>query len=197
MGHAGSCAILGLMKKKERESQRVTLPVVLTQAYEGKSLEVDRERETISLVGPEGESLGTVSWGAVIDCIRASNEKAGVIQKRAHPRVALLFRVRYKTPEGMQIEGQASGISWGGLFIESNAPPPKGTNLALAFVLPDRPAEWLEARGTVAWVCPQKDQYTASPGMGIKFTDIAPKVRQRVTELVDSLKAPDSTNVER
>lgn len=180
------------MKKKERESQRVKFPVVLTKGYEGNSLEVDRDRETISLVGSEGESLGTVSWEAVIDCVRASSEKPRVTEVRAYPRVSLLFRVRYKTPEGVQLEHQASGIGGGGLFIESDAPQPKGTNLSLAFALPDRPAEWLEAKGSVAWICPRRDQYTASPGMGIKFTDIAPKVRERVIQLVNSLKAPDS-----
>jgi len=184
----------GFMKKKERETQPVKLPIRLTKGHEGKSLEVDRERETISLIGPEGESLGTVSWEAVIGCIRGASEKARVIEMRVHPRVSLQFKVRYKTPEGVQLEGQASGIGSGGLFIESTAPQPKGTRFSLAFALPDRSAEWLEAKGEVAWICPQRDQYTASPGMGIKFTEIAPKVRDRILELVNSIRKSDPSN---
>jgi uncharacterized protein (TIGR02266 family) len=182
------------MKKKEREAQLVKLPILFTKEHEGSSLVVDRERETISLVGPEGESLGTVPWEAVIGCIRKANEKARTVEMRAHPRISLLFKVRYRTPEGVQLDGQASGISGGGLFIESTSPQPKGTHLSLAFALPDRPAEWLEAKGEVAWICPQRDQYTASPGMGIKFTEIAPKVRDRILELVNSIRKSDPGN---
>lgn len=182
------------MKKKEREAQPVKLPILLTKEHEGKSLVVDREQETISLVGPAGENLGTVSWEAVIGCIRGAREKARAAEMRVHPRVSLQFKVRYKTPEGVQLEGQASGIGGGGLFIESTAPQSKGTHLSLAFALPDRPAEWLDAKGEVAWICPRRDQYTASPGMGVKFTDIAPKVRDRILALVDSIRKSDPSN---
>ncbi len=111
--------------------------------------------------------------------------------------MALLIRVRYQTPEGRLIEGRASGIGGGGIFVESDAPLPVKTGLALAFSLLDRPSEWLDAKGEVAWICPQRDQYTLFPGMGVRFTDIAPKARERVLELVSSLKKPDSTDTER
>ncbi len=85
-------------------------------------------------------------------------------------------------------ESRAGGIGGGGLFIESTAPLPVGTKLTVEFVLPDRPAEWLEAKGAVAWVCPKADQYTFSPGMGVRFTDISAEARGRVMDLVKSLK---------
>lgn len=179
------------MKKKEGPSPRLKLPVTLTKAYQGKMLEVDRDQETITLVGPEGESLGTVTWEAVIDCIRASHEKTRLAESRTQPRVLLLIRVRYKMPDGRLIEARASGVGGGGLFVESDAPLPVKTSLVLTFSLPDRPGEWLDATGEVAWICPKPDQYTLFPGMGIRFTHIDSKVRERVLELVSSLKKPD------
>ena len=76
----------------------------------------------------------------------------------------------------------------GGLFTESQSPLSVGTKLSLEFSLPERPNEWLTAKGVVAWVCPKADQYTFSPGMGVRFTDIATDIRNRVLELVKSLQ---------
>jgi uncharacterized protein (TIGR02266 family) len=167
------------------------LPVIVTQAHRGKALDVDSERETITLIGAQGERLGTLTWEAIIEYIRASNEKTRTVESRTQPRASLLIRVQYRTPEGKVIEGRASGIGGGGIFVESGAPLPVKTSLALTFSLPDRPDEWLEAKGEVAWICPQRDQYTAFPGMGIKFTDVSPKVREQVLQLVSSLRKPD------
>jgi uncharacterized protein (TIGR02266 family) len=102
--------------------------------------------------------------------------------------VTLTFRVKYKTPEGQHFESRAGGIGGGGLFIESHSPLPVGTKLALEFSLPEKPSEWLPAKGLVAWVCPKADQYTFSPGMGVRFTEISPDIRNRVLELVKSLQ---------
>lgn len=102
--------------------------------------------------------------------------------------MALTFRVKYKTPEGHRFEGRAGGIGGGGLFIESHSPLTVGTKLALEFSLPENPAEWLPAKGVIAWVCPKADQYTFSPGMGVRFTEINPDIRARVLELVKSIQ---------
>jgi Tfp pilus assembly protein PilZ len=58
----------------------------------------------------------------------------------------------------------------------------------MEFSLPERPNEWLSAKGVVAWVCPKADQYTFSPGMGVRFTEIDPGVREQVLALVTSLQ---------
>ena len=41
---------------------------------------------------------------------------------------------------------------------------------------------------TAQWVCPKADQYTFSPGMGVRFTEINPDIRNRVLEVVKSLQ---------
>ena len=164
------------------------LPVVITKSHQGKSLEFDAKRETIALLDERGESLGMVSWGAVIDYISFSQHQNRPADARRQPRVSLTARVRYVTPSGAQMESHATGVGGGGLFIESADPLPIGTELTVRFALPDRPAEWLEVRGRVAWVCPKPDQYTFFPGMSVRFTAIAPDMKAQLLDFVGSLK---------
>ena len=96
--------------------------------------------------------------------------------------------MKYKTPEGHHFESRAGGIGGGGLFIESQSALPVGTKLVMEFSLPESPNEWLPAKGVVAWVCPKADQYTFSPGMGVRFTEIDPEVRKQVLALVTSMQ---------
>jgi uncharacterized protein (TIGR02266 family) len=163
----------------------VKYPVVSSLRHKGKTIELDSAREIITLYGINGDAMGNLSWVFVILAYRkppASREA------RTEPRVTLAFRVKFKTPEGQQFESRAGGIGGGGLFIESQSPLPVGTKLSLEFSLPERGNEWLAAKGVVAWVCPKADQYTFSPGMGVRFTDIAADIRNRVLELVKSLQ---------
>ena len=163
------------------------LPVVVTKSHKGKTLELDPQRETISLLGPDGEAIGTVSWESVINYIRALGERPRQIESRLQPRASLAFSIRYLTPDGRMIEGRASGLGGGGLFIDSLTPLPVGTDLTIEFSLPDGSQDWLKARGTVAWVCPKPDQYAFHPGMGIRFTEIAESVHGRILTMVHLL----------
>jgi type IV pilus assembly protein PilZ len=169
----------------------VKYPISVSLRHRGKSLELDTTREMVTLLGVKGESIGSLTWDFVVDQILAYRK--GPVQKevRVEPRIALTFRVRYNTPEGTQFESRAGGIGGGGLFIESQAPLPVGTKLAMEFSLPEKPLEWLPVRGTVAWVCPKADQYTFSPGMGVRFTEIAADVRDQILEIVKSAQDTD------
>lgn len=167
------------------------LPVIITKAHQGKSLELDTKRETISLLGSDGQTLGTVGWGAIIDYITFSQREPRSSEARLQPRVTLTANVRYLAPNGSQVESRATGVGGGGLFIESTNPLTVGTELTVSFSLPDRPGEWMEGRGRVAWVCPKPDQYTFFPGMGVRFTTVDPTTRARLVEFVNSLKKSD------
>jgi type IV pilus assembly protein PilZ len=166
----------------------VKLPVVSSARHKGKSLHLDNSRETITLLGINGETLGTLPWDFIIDHILAYRKPNQAEDGRTEPRISLSIRVKYNTPQGLHMESRAGGIGGGGLFIESEAPLPVGTKLVLEFSLPDSPTEWLSAKGVVAWVCPRADQYTFSPGMGVRFTDIATETRTRVLNLVHSVR---------
>ncbi len=163
-------------------------PVVSSNRHKGKTLEIDASRETITLVGINGEPMGSLAWDFVVDQILAYRKPQQPRDARSEPRISLSIRVRYNTPEGHQFESRAGGIGGGGLFIESSSPLSVGIKLSMEFTLPESPNEWLTAKGVVAWVCPKADQYTFSPGMGVRFTDIAPETRNRVLTLVHSVK---------
>lgn len=163
-------------------------PVNSSLRHRGKVLELDAAHEMVTLFGLNGEPIGSLPWDFVIDQILAYRKPPAQKEIRSEPRVTLSFKIRYNTLEGRQFESRAGGIGGGGLFIESQSPLPVGTKLAMEFSLPERPAEWLTAKGVVAWVCPKADQYTFSPGMGVQFSDIAPEVRERVLSLVKTMQ---------
>ena len=164
-------------------------PVSSSFRHKGKAFDLDATRELITLLGINGEPLGSLSWDFIIDQILAYRKPQASREIRNDPRVTVTFGVKYVTPEGQQFESRASGIGGGGLFIESLKPLPVGTKLVLEFSLPEQPSEWLPAKGLIAWVCPKADQYnTFSPGMGVRFTEINPDIRNRVLELVKSLQ---------
>jgi uncharacterized protein (TIGR02266 family) len=165
----------------------VKYPVSSSLRHRGKALELDTAREMVTLLGINGEPIGSLSWDFVIDQIMAYRKIPVQKEVRSEPRISLAFRVRYYTPEGQSFESRAGGIGGGGMFIESLVPLPVGTRLAMEFSLPERPDEWLPTRGLVAWICPKADHYTFSPGMGVQFTEIAPEVRERILELVKSV----------
>jgi type IV pilus assembly protein PilZ len=169
------------------------IPIILTTAHRGKALEVDSLREVITLVGPRGERIGTVTWQSIIEQILSASEgirppETRSQDTRSDPRVSMLVKVRYGIPGGKRLESRAVGIGLGGMFIESASPLAVGTAVELQFALPDRPEEWLEVTGTVAWVCPKADQYTLSPGMGVRFGEVPTEVRVRLMEVVNSVK---------
>lgn len=180
-----SCAILALQIER---GEPVKYPVSSSLRHKGKAFDIDAARELITLLGINGEPLGSLSWDFIIDQILAYRKPQASRETRNEPRVTITFGVKYIVPEGQQVESRASGIGGGGLFIESMKPLPVGTKLALEFSLPEQPSEWLPAKGLVAWVCPKADQYTFSPGMGVRFTEINPDIRNRVLELVKSIQ---------
>ncbi|WP_455377372.1 PilZ domain-containing protein [Petrachloros mirabilis] len=168
-------------------------PVVSSLRHKGKTIELDSAREVVTLLGINGEQMGNLSWDFIIDQILAYRKPPAAREVRTEPRVTLAFRVRYKNPEGQHFESSAGGIGGGGLFIESQAPLPIGTKLTMEFALPEYPNEWLPAKGVVAWVCPRADQYTFSPGMGVRFTDIDQNIRNRVLEVIKTLQRIDQS----
>ena len=167
-------------------------PISSSLRHKGKVIELDATREMVVLLGINGDVIGSLSWDFVIDQILAYHRKVSIQKEvRSEPRISLAFRVRYNSPEGPRFESRAGGIGGGGLFIESQSPLPVGTRLAMEFSFPEKSEEWMPAKGTVAWICPKADQYTFSPGMGVRFTEIAADVRDRIHELVKSIQSMD------
>ncbi len=163
------------------------LPVIATEGHQGETLEVDCDQEIMTLVSPQGNLVGSVTWGSVIEHIGLTAKEEAGANTRAHPRAPLAVKVRCTTEDGRQFECLTGGMGGGGLFIENGAPLPPGTQLTVEFALPDRPTEVFTAKAKVAWVRSKAERYLLFPGMGVQFTDIEDAHRKRVVDLVGAL----------
>ena len=164
------------------------LPIKTSSRHRGNILALDSETETITLLSPTSESLGAVSWEAVIDFIHASvKEVRSHRAVRDYPRGRLAAKVRYVTSDDKQIDSVTCEIGGGGIFIETNLPPKLGTTLALELVLPDNPSAPISAQGKVAWIRSNEERYVFFPGMGVQFTEISETGRERLLNMVKSL----------
>jgi len=163
------------------------LPIIATAGHQGKEFVVDCDQETVTLLDAQGEMLGRVSWGELIDLINSAAKEEGFLNLRASPRVPLAVKVRYTTAEGKQFESLTGGVGGGGIFIESSSPLPPGSEVSVEFTLPDRPTERLSAKGKVAWTRNRPERYLLFPGMGVQFLEIDSEAQKRVEELVSAL----------
>lgn len=115
----------------------------------------------------------------VIDAAGSSAERRG------SERADLVVRVDYKSIDDLFSEF-ASNINEGGIFVETESPPERGTLVDLQFRLPgsDQP---VRARGTVVRVTGRDSG--DSPGMGIEFEELDSDSRERINDMVRELRA--------
>ena len=88
-------------------------PVVSSSRHKGKTLEVDPAKETITLVGINGEPMGSLTWDFLVDQTLTYRKPQQPREARSEPRISLSIRVKYTTPEGTQFESRAGGIGGG------------------------------------------------------------------------------------
>jgi uncharacterized protein (TIGR02266 family) len=84
--------------------------------------------------------------------------------RRTDPRYVrrLLVEISW---EGGRVEAQSRNLSLGGMFIETDAPFPLETTIALRFRVPTQP-EPVEVTGEIRWV----EKGVAGPvGVGVRF----------------------------
>jgi hypothetical protein len=95
--------------------------------------------------------------------------------RRTARRASLATQIRTILDEETLV-GYTRDISTGGVFVEAENPPAKGTEVNLRFKLgADSPI--LGARAVVAYVLPNE-------GMGLRFVDLAPEIGQAIEEFV-------------
>ena len=78
-----------------------------------------------------------------------------------------------------------TNINEGGMFVETEAPPPLDAIVQLQIRLPemDHP---IKLGGRVAWVSDGKGE--APPGMGVEFQEMTPQLRATINDLVRRLR---------
>ena len=100
------------------------------------------------------------------------------------------FPVTFKV-DAEEFVGKCLDISGGGMFIESQADIPAGTQINLSFKLPDGLASQFTCTGKISWLNrkpnPMKPHYPH--GLGIKFEGLPVLVHKAILRLSDK-KAP-------
>lgn len=129
--------------------------------------------------------------------IEVEDRRSGA-DRREFERVFIDLEVDYKCEETF-LFAYITDISAMGIFIQTNTPEPPGTRLNLRFT-PPRFEEPLELEGEVIWINPYRpgDRENLNPGMGIRFVELTPELRQRLTEFVKTfayLDEPKNTGV--
>ncbi len=107
-------------------------------------------------------------------------------ERRRSPRSPLVVRVAYATVDALFAEFTRN-VNEGGLFIETNEPPPLETRVALEFSLPGRDAP-IRARGRVAWIRPASPE-EGPAGMGVEFEQLGIEARESIDALVRQLRS--------
>ena len=106
------------------------------------------------------------------------------VDRRKSERIPVVVRVDYSTVDDFFSEFTAN-VNEGGIFIETEERHPPDTLVSLQFSLPGS-SEPLQVTGRVVWSTPGgPDQ---NPGIGIEFEDLDQRARQRIDELVRSLR---------
>jgi type IV pilus assembly protein PilZ len=121
---------------------------------------------------------------ASIEIVQANDEQAGDSEKRRSERTPLVVRVDYTTVDSFFSEFTAN-INEGGLFIETESPPPAGTAVLLNFKLPGE-EEPIRVHGRVVWITAQGG--AEGPGMGIEFENLDRVARARIDQVVRNLR---------
>lgn len=106
------------------------------------------------------------------------------VERRRSPRAPLVVRVSYTTVDALFSEFSRN-VNEGGIFIETDNPPPADTRVSLHFKLPGSETP-IQVRGRVAWV--QQAGGDAPAGMGVEFEALGGEARARIDELVRGLK---------
>ena len=104
--------------------------------------------------------------------------------RRKSDRADLVVRVDYHTVDELFSEF-ARNINEGGLFVETDTPHPVGTEVHLQFHVPG--AE--EPLRVVGRIVRRSGEHRNEPkGIGIEFDDLDRQARQRINQLVRSLR---------
>jgi uncharacterized protein (TIGR02266 family) len=96
--------------------------------------------------------------------------------RRLHRRVSLVTQIR-TVVDGKTLVGYSRDISSGGVFVETENPAAKGSEVTLRFKLRETSAI-LEVRALVVYAL-------AGEGMGLKFLDPPPEVRRVLEQFVN------------
>jgi uncharacterized protein (TIGR02266 family) len=113
----------------------------------------------------------------------AMDKVKSVGELRVQPRARLEIEVSLESEHNFWT-GLTDNISEGGIFIATHTPPPKGTTVAMALLLPGA-TEALAVKGVVAWIREPSVAIEGSPpGCGLRWTELSHEARHAINEFV-------------
>ena len=118
-----------------------------------------------------------------ISNLLSERDESGSANHRGFPRHAVKLAVRFRTSQDFVLE-HASNISRGGIFIQTDDPPPLDTAVQVELQLPDDPVP-VTTNGIV--VHRQLAVGGKTPGAGVQFVDSSDPFRERIDRYMDSL----------
>jgi uncharacterized protein (TIGR02266 family) len=107
------------------------------------------------------------------------------VERRRSPRSPLEVRVDYTTVDAFFSEFTRD-INEGGIFVETEAPPPLESTVSLCFRLPGSP-EAIKVDGRVVRI--SDGRADGPPGMAIEFENLDAVARRRIDEIVRTLRS--------
>ena len=106
------------------------------------------------------------------------------VERRRSPRTPIVVRVDYSTVDALFSEFTRN-VNEGGMFVETDAPPPLDSQVSMCFQLPGS-SEPIRAQGRVVRICDGTGGEV--PGMAIEFEHLARDAHDRIDELVRNLR---------
>jgi uncharacterized protein (TIGR02266 family) len=113
----------------------------------------------------------------------SDRDQGDAANHRGFPRHQVTLQVRFRTARDFVLE-HASNISRGGIFIQTDDPPPMDAAVQVEIQLPDEPAP-VTTNGVV--VHRQLAVGGKIPGAGVQFVDGSDGFRERIDRYMDSL----------
>jgi type IV pilus assembly protein PilZ len=106
-------------------------------------------------------------------------------ERRSFERIPVRWAVDYQSGDTF-LYSYITNISAMGIFIYSTSPMALGAKLTLSFAPPGE--EPFELQGEVAWINPYREGgENLNPGMGVRFVDLEPDMRERLVEMVRTI----------
>jgi uncharacterized protein (TIGR02266 family) len=114
---------------------------------------------------------------------------AGDDSRRAFPRIAARFAVRFATVQDFVLE-YAANISAGGVFVHTSNPPPLKSIVRVEMELPGG-GTTVPARGVVVHRVSAEEAEAKGtlPGMGVQFMDADDEFRHRIDAAIEKVLA--------
>jgi uncharacterized protein (TIGR02266 family) len=136
----------------------------------GDSMLTSRDKKSHSAA-----ESGTHSSG---EGARTSSGPAAAAEIRRHARHNVELEVTMESETNFYM-GLTENLSEGGLFIATHVLKPLGTQLEVAFKLPEM-TEPIKVTGTVRWVREYSETSDTSPGMGVRFEAVGPELTEQI-----------------